>query len=82
MYADPAIAVTAIEKLWKLSPNVAKEAVDNMVQTKMWSRGELSQAELDRTADGLRLIGELKEPVDWKKLIDRSFLPPDLKAEN
>jgi NitT/TauT family transport system substrate-binding protein len=72
--------VAALENLWKLPPDVAKESVDNMIRTQMWSRGELNQAELNRTAEGLRLVGELKEPVNWDKLLDRSFLPPDLQA--
>lgn len=80
MYADPAVAVAALENLWKLPPDVAKESVDNMIRTQMWSRGELNQAELNRTVEGLRLVGELKEPVNWDKLLDRSFLPPDLQA--
>jgi NitT/TauT family transport system substrate-binding protein len=31
---------------------------------------------------GLKIIGEVKENVDWNKLIDRSFLPADLRGSS
>jgi len=31
--------------------------------------------------EGLKLIGEVKEDVDWSKLVDQSFLPKDLQGK-
>lgn len=75
LYADPAKAAEIVGKAFKLEPDIAKIAVDNMLGPRMWSVGEFNQAELDRTIDGLRLIGEVTGPVDWSKLLDPSFLP-------
>jgi NitT/TauT family transport system substrate-binding protein len=80
-YADPAGAAKLLETSFKLTPEVAREAVDNMVKSRMWSDGEFDRAELDRMTDGLKLIGELQGDVDWPKLVDTSFLPADLKAK-
>ncbi|HEY4074112.1 MAG TPA: ABC transporter substrate-binding protein [Herbaspirillum sp.] len=81
LYADPAGAAKILERDFKLTPAVAKEAVDNMIGPRMWSRGEFNQAELDRMLDGLRLIGEVKGNVDWHSLIDAAYLPADLKGK-
>jgi hypothetical protein len=35
----------------------------------------------DPIADGLRIVGKLKGPVDWQMRADTSFLPPDLQAK-
>ena len=53
-----------------------------MVKSRMWSEGEFDQVELDRMTDGLKLIGELKDSVDWTKLVDSSLLPPSVKAKS
>jgi NitT/TauT family transport system substrate-binding protein len=80
-YADPAGAATLLQESFKLTPEVAKAAVDNMVKSRMWSEGEFDRAELDRMTDGLKLIGEINSNVDWSRLVDTSFLPADLKAK-
>lgn len=81
-YKDPAAAAKLLEVQFKLTPGIAREAVDNMIQSHMWSAGDFDRAELERMADGLKLIGELKQDVDWQMIIDTSFLPADLKEKS
>jgi NitT/TauT family transport system substrate-binding protein len=81
LYKDPAEAAKIIEKLYKLEPEIAKEAVDNMIPPKMWSEGEFNIEELERMVDGLKLIGEIKSDVDWSSVLDKSFLPADLQGK-
>ena len=81
IYANPDEAAAILQKMWNFDPAIAKEAVHNMIAPKMWGLGDFNRAELDRTAEGLKLIGELKEDVDWNKLIDQSFLPKDLQGK-
>lgn len=81
IYANPDETAAILQKMWNFDPAIAKEAVHNMIAPKMWSLGDFDRAELDRTADGLKLIGELKEDVDWNKLVDQSFLPKDLQGK-
>lgn len=81
IYANPAEAAAILQKSWNFDPAVAKVAVDNMIGPKMWSLGDFDRAELERTVEGLRLIGEVKGDIDWSKLIDQSFLPADLQRK-
>ena len=81
IYKDPAETAKIIEKLYKLEPAIAKEAVDNMIGPKMWSEGEFSITELNRIVEGLKLIGEVKNDIDWSTVLDKSFLPADLQAK-
>lgn len=81
VYANPAETAAILTKLWNFDPAVAREAVGNMIGPKMWSPGNFVREELDRTAEGLKLIGELKDDVDWNALIDQSFLPKDLQGK-
>jgi NitT/TauT family transport system substrate-binding protein len=81
IYADPEETAAILQKLWNFEPAIAKEAVHNMLAPKMWSLGDFNQAELDRTVDGLRLIGEVGGEIVWSKLIDQSYLPPDLQGK-
>jgi NitT/TauT family transport system substrate-binding protein len=80
VYADPAGAATIVAKAYDLAPAITTKAVDNMIGPRMWSEGNFNQAELDRAVDGLRLIGEVSGPIDFGKLIDKSFLPADLQS--
>jgi NitT/TauT family transport system substrate-binding protein len=81
IYADPAETAAILQKVWNFEPLIAKEAVNNMIGPKMWSLGEFNRAELDRTVEGLKLIGEVKGEIDWGKLIDQSYLPKDLQGK-
>ncbi|HWK47797.1 MAG TPA: ABC transporter substrate-binding protein [Stellaceae bacterium] len=81
IYADPQATAAIVGKSFELDPAIAQEAVQNMIGPKMWSEGDFSQVELDRMIDALRLIGEVKGEVDWSKLVDKSFLPVDLRTK-
>ena len=81
IYANPDETAAILHKMWNFDPAISKEAVHNMIAPKMWSLGDFNRAELDRTAEGLKLIGELKEDVDWNKVVDQSFLPKDLQGK-
>jgi len=81
IYADPVAASKLVAKEFNMEPGLAEEAMQNMIEPRMWSEGAISIAELNRIADGLKLVGEITETPDWTKLVDRSFLPDDLKAD-
>lgn len=81
IYANPDETAAILQKMWNFDAAIAKQAVHNMIEPKMWSLGDFNRAELDRTAEGLKLIGELKEDVDWSKIVDQSFLPKDLQGK-
>ncbi len=80
IYADPANAGAICARAYDLPPPVAAIAVQNMVGPRMWSEGGFVQPELDRMVDALRLIDQVKATPDWAALIDRRFLPDDLRG--
>jgi NitT/TauT family transport system substrate-binding protein len=63
-----------------LPVDVATRAVKNMVAIEYWSRGNLELEAMERFVQGLRIIGEVSGPIDWDKIIDRLFLPNDLRS--
>jgi NitT/TauT family transport system substrate-binding protein len=79
IYAEPKSAAASLAKFLSIPEDIALETTDQMVEAKMWSEGAFNIEELDRAADGLRLVGEIKETVDWSTIIERSYLPPDLQ---
>ena len=79
IYADPVAASKLVAKQFNMDPALAEVAMQNMIAPKMWSEGAFDIAELDRIADGLKLVGEIDSIPKWDDLIDRSFLPADLK---
>jgi NitT/TauT family transport system substrate-binding protein len=42
-----------------------------------FSHGEFSKEGLDATSRGMQLVGLITKPVDWSKIVDQSFLPPE-----
>ena len=80
IYANPADAGAILAKSFNIDPDIAKVACDHMCASRMWSEGAFEQAELDRIVGGLTQVGELTGPVDWAGLIDKSYLPADLRS--
>ena len=81
IYRAPEAASDMVAKQFNMDPGLAKVAMLNMIEPQMWSEGAFSMAELNRIGEGLKLVGEISALPDWAALIDRSFLPADLKAD-
>lgn len=79
-YTNPEEAGRIFAEAYELPRELGVRAVKNMVEVGYWSRGEIDTRALDAMVEGLRIIGEVEGPVDWSRLVDRSFLPPDLQA--
>ncbi|MEA2982162.1 MAG: NitT/TauT family transport system substrate-binding protein [Alphaproteobacteria bacterium] len=79
--ADPAKYVSSLAKEFNLEPDVMKEAIATERKFHLVSEGNIDREQLQLIADGLMLVGEIKEPVNWDELIDESFLPDDLKSK-
>lgn len=45
-----------------------------------WSDGRLDYDGMNHMVEGLQITGQLKGPVDWAKMVDTAYLPPDLRA--
>ena len=80
LYNDPAQAAKILTKYYTIDEKVATASVANMASARTWSDGRFERAALDRMAEGLRIIGELKGPMDWSTILDEQFLPAELRG--
>ena len=44
-----------------------------------WTHGEFDKSGLAKMSQGLELVGDVDQPVDWNSMIDQQFLPQDLQ---
>jgi len=80
IYANPEEAIQIYAKVWNRNPkDVATYFPKYFKYDGEWSRGGFNKAALDKMSEGLQLVGDAKEPVDWSKVIDQQFLPKDLQ---
>jgi NitT/TauT family transport system substrate-binding protein len=81
IYANPEEAGRLIAKRYgdTLPVDVSIRAVKHLVEIKYWSVGNIEMAGMEAMAKALERTGTLKGTVDWNKLVDRSFLPADLR---
>jgi NitT/TauT family transport system substrate-binding protein len=83
IYSNPKDAAKALSETYdKLPLAVAESAVMNNVAIKYWGRGGFEYAAMDEMLKALKIVGALKGEVDWKKMVDDSFLPEELKKTN
>jgi NitT/TauT family transport system substrate-binding protein len=83
--ADRDAATAIIARIYKLDPTVVRPVIDGLLDNTgdahvpFWGQGDLNPADLDAMVRGLRLMGAPEADVDWRKLVDQSFLPDDLR---
>ena len=83
IYSNPKEAAKILSDTYaKLPVPVAESAVDNNVRIKYWGRGGFEYAAMDEMLKALKIVGALKAEVEWKKMVDTSFLPEELKKTN
>ncbi len=44
-----------------------------------WTRGDFEKSGLEKMSEGLQLVGDVDQPVDWGAIIDQQFLPKELQ---
>jgi NitT/TauT family transport system substrate-binding protein len=80
MNAKPDEAAKMLEKHFsKMPPEVLHKVTISLAKSGYWSEGKLEREPMENMARGLRLVGDLKDDLDWSKIIDASFLPKDLQ---
>jgi NitT/TauT family transport system substrate-binding protein len=73
---DEAMRIYA--KVWNADPSqVAKYFPKYFTYDGEWSRGGFDKAALEKMSEGMQLVGDVDQPVDWSKVIDQQFLPKD-----
>ena len=67
-----------IAKAYNGDPKLYRDVVKHFIEVNYYGDGRLNYKGRDRMAEGMQLVGSLKAPPDWKKLVDTQFLPQDL----
>jgi NitT/TauT family transport system substrate-binding protein len=81
-YPDDAAPIFARE--YKISVDQARAALANVLSVKgeYWSAGGFDREGMDAMLKGLHLVNAIEPgPFDWSKVVDESYLPPDLRAK-
>jgi NitT/TauT family transport system substrate-binding protein len=67
-----------VAKAYNGDPKLYREVFKNFVAINYFGDGRLNYKGMDRMAEGMEIIGQLKGKPDWKAMVDTSFLPKDL----
>jgi NitT/TauT family transport system substrate-binding protein len=80
MNEKPEAAAKMLEKHFsKMPAEVLHKVTIQLARSGYWSEGRLEREPMENMARGLRLVGDLKDELDWSKINDASFLPKDLQ---
>lgn len=80
MEQDRDLAARVYAKTWNIDPALAARLLPKFFDMKFWSPGTISVRGLEVQIEGMRLVGALDGPVDLEAMIDRRYLPADLRA--
>jgi NitT/TauT family transport system substrate-binding protein len=80
--AHPDEAAGIVARAYGIDDELTREVFRHFLEIRYWSEGNFDHAAMDRMVEGLLIFGKLKEPMDWKKVVEASFLPPDLQARS
>jgi NitT/TauT family transport system substrate-binding protein len=75
---NPDESADIVAKAYNGDPKLYREVFRHFVEINYFGDGRLNYKGMDRMAEGMQLVGTLKSPPDWKKMVDPSFLPKDL----
>jgi NitT/TauT family transport system substrate-binding protein len=80
IYQNRDDAMRIYAKVWQQDPQqVATYFPKYFGYEGEWTRGEFEKSGLEKMSEGLQLVGEVDQPVDWNAMIDQEFLPKDLQ---
>jgi NitT/TauT family transport system substrate-binding protein len=79
--AHPDEAAGIVAKTYNIDAALTREVFRHFLEIGYWSEGAFDYTAMDRMVEGLQIVGKLKGPMDWKKVVDASFLPQDLQAK-
>jgi NitT/TauT family transport system substrate-binding protein len=73
-------AIEILSKIYEPLPrNDVGVMVKELVEIKFWSEGRIEMPLLEQTVHAMKGVGMLQKDVDLSKIVDSSFLPPDLQ---
>jgi NitT/TauT family transport system substrate-binding protein len=81
IYEHTPDAIKILSKVYEpLPPKDVGALVNQLVDAKFWSEGQIEMQGLQNAVRAMRYVGSLEKDIDLGKMIDTSFLPSDLQA--
>lgn len=81
IYEHTGDAIKILEELYApLPPDQVANMVQELVEAKFWSEGNIEMPLLTLSARAMVGVGMLKETVDLEAMVNTSFLPSDLQS--
>lgn len=78
--AHPEEAAAIVARAYSGDAALYAKVFKRFIAFHYWSDGRFDLDGMNRMVEGLQIVGQQKGPVDWSKIIDRSFLPDDLRS--
>jgi NitT/TauT family transport system substrate-binding protein len=80
IYENRDDAMRIYAKVWQQDPTqVATYFPKYFDYEGEWTRGDFEKPGLAKMSEGLQLVGDVDQPVDWNAIIDQDFLPKELQ---
>jgi len=79
--AHPDETAGIVAKVYNIDAGLTRDVFKHFLDIGYWSEGALDYAAMDRMVEGLQIVGKLSGPMDWRTVVDVSFLPPDLQGK-
>jgi NitT/TauT family transport system substrate-binding protein len=80
IYQNRDDAMRIYAKVWQQNPEqVATYFPKYFGYDGEWTRGDFEKSGLAKMSEGLQLVGDVDQPVDWGAIIDQQFLPKELQ---
>ena len=87
MGSNPKESAQVIAKVYKMDPKIVEQVITELMSHKsidgqpFYSLGDLYAPDMDALIKASTDAGALKEKIEWRKYVDQSFLPDDLKRD-
>ncbi|MDB5510638.1 MAG: tauA [Enterovirga sp.] len=78
--SNPDEAADIVAKAYNGDPKLYREVFKNFLAIGYFGDGTIQYDNMNRMLDGMKLVGRLKAPVEWKDIVDESFQPKLPKA--
>ena len=83
-HRDEAAVIAA--KIYKLDAAVVRSVMDGLLDhpsggVSFWSLGDFNPPDMDAMMAAMKLMGLPEADADWRRLVDQSFLPVDLRRD-
>ena len=75
---NPDEAADIVAKAYSGDSKLYRDVFKHFIEISYFGDGRLNYAGMNRMTEGMQLVGTLKAPPDWSKMVDPSFVPKDL----